>query len=352
MSPGQREAGQRGERDVGGPAEPGLEHPAAPHRHAVRGADVVDAPRLEVAADAAGLDVDDRAGAERDGVGRGPRRGDRLVEADRRPQVGGRARRGRGTSSSGSGCSISSRSNASSSRQVPGVGQRVGGVGVDLQEHVVAEPLAHGPHRLDVPARLDLELDPEVALGEVAGDGVEQLRDASDGCRPSTPAGTRSCDRPEVGAQATGRPARSSASSTAISRARLGHRVPFDTGEQRPDPCRGDPAVALSGGEPGQQMVAQDVLGAVDVLRGVERARHRRRTRPSPRRARCRRGRAARRVSSTSRTRSGTAPRAAAAACAARPSRSPSRVQPSGVRAPLAVRTRSPRCGTRAARRP
>ena len=60
--------------------------------------------------------------------------------------------------------------------EVAGVGEAVGGVGVDLEQHVVAEALADGAHRLDVPAGLDLELDPQVAVGEVAGDGVEQRR--------------------------------------------------------------------------------------------------------------------------------------------------------------------------------
>ena len=43
----------------------------------------------------------------------------------------------------------------SAARQVPRVPQGVGGVRVHLDEQVVAEPLAHRPHRLDVPAGLD-----------------------------------------------------------------------------------------------------------------------------------------------------------------------------------------------------
>ena len=62
--------------------------------------------------------------------------------------------------------------------EVPRVGEGVRRVGVDLEQHVVAEALADGAHRLDVPAGLDLELDPHVALGEVAADRVEQRRDA------------------------------------------------------------------------------------------------------------------------------------------------------------------------------
>ena len=46
-------------------------------------AQVVDPPRLEVAADPARLDVDDLAGPELDRVARDRHRGDRLVEADR-----------------------------------------------------------------------------------------------------------------------------------------------------------------------------------------------------------------------------------------------------------------------------
>src|SRR5687767_2373157 len=44
---GQREAGQCRECEVGGAAEAGLEHPAAPHGHARGAADVVDPYRLE-----------------------------------------------------------------------------------------------------------------------------------------------------------------------------------------------------------------------------------------------------------------------------------------------------------------
>ena len=52
-------------------------------RHAEPGAGVVQALGLQVAADAAGLDVDDPAGLDPDGVDRRLGRGDRLVEADR-----------------------------------------------------------------------------------------------------------------------------------------------------------------------------------------------------------------------------------------------------------------------------
>ena len=57
-----------------------------PHHtgHAAVAAQVVDAPSRQVAADPAGLDVDDLGGAQLDGVGGDGQRDDRLVEAHRR----------------------------------------------------------------------------------------------------------------------------------------------------------------------------------------------------------------------------------------------------------------------------
>ena len=59
-----------------------------------------------------------------------------------------------------------------------GVSQRVGRVGVHLERHV-AEALAHRPHGLDVPARLDLQLDPTIALVEISANPSDQLGDRS-----------------------------------------------------------------------------------------------------------------------------------------------------------------------------
>ncbi len=58
-------------RQVGGPSDPGLDHPAAPHRHLLLGADVVGVYRLQVAAQASGLDVHHGAGASSEGVDNG-----------------------------------------------------------------------------------------------------------------------------------------------------------------------------------------------------------------------------------------------------------------------------------------
>ena len=57
--------------------------------------------------------------------------------------------------------------------QVAGVGDGVRGVGVDLEEDVVAEAVADGGYWLDVPAWLDFQLDAEVALVEVVAYGVQ-----------------------------------------------------------------------------------------------------------------------------------------------------------------------------------
>ncbi len=59
-------------------------------------------------------------------------------------------------------------------REPVGIAAGVGSVRVDLEEDV-AEPLADRADRLDVLPGLDLELDPAVALFEVALDGAEQI---------------------------------------------------------------------------------------------------------------------------------------------------------------------------------
>ena len=108
--------------------------------------------------------------------------------------------------------------------------QGVGRVRVHLQQDV-AEPLANRAYRLDVPALLDLQLDPLVALGQVAVHGVEQLRhrlhDAhGDAAGDPGPGGAqvlsqRQAGRPEFGVQHGG-----------LQRG-LGHQVPLEPAERR-----------------------------------------------------------------------------------------------------------------------
>ena len=121
---GQREPVERGEGGVGGPPDAGLEHPAAPHRDAPLAAQVVDAAGRQVAADPAGLDVDDLGRPELDGVGAHGLGRDRLVEAHRRadrPGQLGVARAGRpraAAARSAAGRSASSRARCSASWRV------------------------------------------------------------------------------------------------------------------------------------------------------------------------------------------------------------------------------------------
>ena len=79
---GEREIGERGHGDVLRATDAGFEHAAAPDGDVVFLAEIVDAFGFMESADAAKLDVDDFAGAERDG-GFGLFVGvDALVEAD------------------------------------------------------------------------------------------------------------------------------------------------------------------------------------------------------------------------------------------------------------------------------
>ena len=140
-------------------------------------AHVVDAPRLEVAADAAGLDVHDRC-TRRAAIacGRDARRHDRLVQADRRCARAGASSAWPSRSSSGQRLLDEQQVERVELGEVRGVVEGVGGVRVDL-ERDVAEALAHRAHRLDVAAGLDLQLDPPVALGEVPLDRAQQVGD-------------------------------------------------------------------------------------------------------------------------------------------------------------------------------
>ena len=81
------------------------------------------------------------------------------------------------------------------------VGARIGLGGVDL-ERDVGVALADHPGRLDVPARLDLELDPPIALGHVPIDLCDQRLDRvvrRDSGRDA--AGDPVVDRAEVGGE-------------------------------------------------------------------------------------------------------------------------------------------------------
>src|SRR5579859_1581155 len=82
----QRKIRQRRKRDIVRPPNPGLQHPAAPHRHMLRLADVVDLLRYRVPAHASHLDVDDLARSQRDGGLCLLQRVNAFIQANRRLQ--------------------------------------------------------------------------------------------------------------------------------------------------------------------------------------------------------------------------------------------------------------------------
>jgi hypothetical protein len=73
--------------------------------------------------------------------------------------------------------------------EVGRIGQAVRAVRVHLQGEVVAEALAHGGDRLDVPTGGDLQLDAQVALVEMTFDDLEELVDG-----PGDPDGDAAVD--------------------------------------------------------------------------------------------------------------------------------------------------------------
>ena len=118
----------------------------------MRGAHVVGASGLEVAAHASRLDVDDRARADRDRLG--ARRAQTTIDSSR--QIGVRDDlRELGVIAHvllGQRLLDQQQVERVELREVVRVGERVRGVGVDLQQDV-AEPLAHRADGFDVPAR-------------------------------------------------------------------------------------------------------------------------------------------------------------------------------------------------------
>src|SRR4029450_10125763 len=101
-------------------------------------AGVVQALGLQVAADPAGLHVDDPAGPESDGVDRALGRGDRLVQADGGGQPPGQLGVA-GQVVLGQRLLDQQQPEPVQAAQVVGVGQGVGGGGVDMGQGGVAE---------------------------------------------------------------------------------------------------------------------------------------------------------------------------------------------------------------------
>ena len=147
-----------------------------------------------------------------------------------------------------------------------GVVERVGRVGVDLEHEVVAEPLADRGDAIDVEARLDLQLDPQVAVVEIPGDLFEQLRDIV-GDPDGHPGGHPVGDRAEVLGERPAGGAQLGIEHRHLQR-RLGHRMSFEDFQQRADVLGLDVAAVE---QPRGEEVGDDVFGAVDVFGRVPR---------------------------------------------------------------------------------
>ena len=147
--------------------------------------------------------------------------------------------------------------------------QGVRRVGVDLEQHRGPEPLPHRPHPFDVEAGLDLELDAAVPLVHVAGDRLEQLlggvgdadRDAAVhlGAHRSEVLGQRPPRHPQLQVQ------------PGHLQGGLGHPVAPDRFEHASQLGGGD---AVSGQQPGQEVLPDHLLGRLGVLGRVARLAH------------------------------------------------------------------------------
>ncbi len=147
-----------------------------PDGDAVGGSEIMDLLRLDEPADPSGLDVDHRGGSQHDRVSGRLGGDDRLVEAHRGVhelgELGVLADVG-----FAEGLFDEQETVVVEATQVCGIDEGVGGVRVDLEAEIVAEGLAHRGHRGDVLAGFDLQLDPGVALFEVAADDLDGLLD-------------------------------------------------------------------------------------------------------------------------------------------------------------------------------
>ncbi len=157
---GEGEARQGRQGQVEDQADARLQHAAAPDRYPVRVGDVVDAARLQVAADPGGLHVDHPAGVHGDRGGGVAGAVQGLVE-----QAGVAMRRWSRACAwrlfSSSGSSMSSSPNASSRRRCSASASEYA-VLASTWSGRASEALAHGPYGLQVPAGFDLQLDPDV----------------------------------------------------------------------------------------------------------------------------------------------------------------------------------------------
>ena len=261
---GQGEAGEAGQGHVVGPADPRLEHSAAPEGHPALDAEVVDAQGLAVAAHPADLHVDDAAGADVEGLAGPVVARDALVEADRGAHG---LLQGRVVHEVvvGQGLLDHEEVVGVEPAEVPGVGQGVGRVGVD-REQDLGVPLADLSHHGHVGARLDLELDAAIAEAEEAPhplvEGVHRGLDAQ--AHPHLDLMAHAADDPGDGLAAE--PGHEVHEGQLD--ARLGHGVALEARETRGEVGQ---ALDLLPEDGGGQVVADDVPRRAHRLVAVER---------------------------------------------------------------------------------
>src|SRR2546430_3303718 len=172
---GQTEVRQRREMHVVRTADAHLEHPAAPHGHLMRGADVVNPLRRGKPADPPGLDVHGPGCADRDRLSRVLAGVDRLVEADGRRDLALERRvvdeivvRER--------LLDHHRTYRIDPLEKLDVAERIRRVRIE-HEGQIGESLAGRLRDLDLEARLDLELHALVSTLELAADRVHERFD-------------------------------------------------------------------------------------------------------------------------------------------------------------------------------
>ena len=230
---GQGEPGQRRQREVRGPAEPGLDHAAAPHRDpAARGTGRGSpsprgsrrpGPALMLTISQAPYSIADSAVATE------------TIDSSRQIGVVIRSASNRVPEQ----VVLVQRLLDQQQVEVVEPGEVLDGVAavrlvrVHLQRDVGPTVPAR-PQRLDVPARLDLQLDPPVARVDVPLDLVQQRLDRSSAGMPTDTPQSTSVARRRRGTPPSDCPAaRSWASSTAISRAPRAIGWPANRSQQR-----------------------------------------------------------------------------------------------------------------------
>ena len=229
---------------------------------------------LEIAADAARLDVDDTRRAEGDrGVG-GGHGDDRLVQAyGRRDALGKQSMTAQVVF--GQRLLDEEQPEGVHGRKQVSVVARVGLVGVRLERHL-RPCLAHGTDGIDVPARLDLELDAPVAGIDVRRDLLEERVEAARNSHGDT-AVHLVAHRSQVVRERLPPLAQPRVQNGCLE-SRLGHGMALESAQAPMDLVRIEQSIGRHGGD---EVLDEYVDRAIDVLVGVARPLHRDAFRPA-----------------------------------------------------------------------